>query len=42
MAKSGKAVAIKSLKEKWEKREQSANERGEKDMGGLLYHNKCG
>ena len=34
LAKSGKAVAIKSLKEKWEKRIQSAKVNGEKEIGG--------
>ena len=34
LAKSGKAVAIKSLKEKWEKSVQSAKVNGEKEIGG--------
>ena len=34
LARSRKAVAIKSLKEKWEKREQSAKVKGEKEIGG--------
>ena len=33
-AKSRKAVAIKSLKEKWKKREQLAKVNGEKEIGG--------
>ena len=32
-AKSGKVVAIKSLKEKWEKSIQSAKVNGEKEIG---------
>ena len=36
LAKSGKAVAIKSLTEKWEKSIQSTKVNGEKDMGGSL------
>ena len=34
LAKSGKAVAIKSLKEKWEKSVQSTKVNGEKEIGG--------
>ena len=34
LAKSGKAVVIKSLKEKWEKSVQSAKINGEKEIGG--------
>ena len=34
LAKSRKAVVIKSLKEKYEKREQSAKVNGEKYIGG--------
>ena len=34
LAKSGKAIAIKSLKEKWEKSVQSAKVNGEKEIGG--------
>ena len=33
-AKSGKAVVTKSLREKWEKREQSAKVKWEKEIGG--------
>ena len=33
-AKSGKAVVIKSLKEKWEKSIQSAKVNGKKEIGG--------
>ena len=33
-AKSGKAVAIQSLKEKWEKSVQSAKVKGKKEIGG--------
>ena len=33
-AKSRKAIVIKSLKEKWEKREQLAKVNGEKEIGG--------
>ena len=46
-AKSGKAVVIKSLKEKWEKRVQLAKVNGKKEIGGsstitLLYPNSGG
>ena len=34
LTKFGKTVAIKSLKEKWEKRVQSTKVKGEKQMGG--------
>ena len=33
-AKSGKAIAMKSLKEKWEKSIQSTEVRGKKEIGG--------
>ena len=32
-AKSGKAIAMKSLKEKWERSVQLAREKGEKEVG---------
>ena len=34
LAKSGKATAMKSLKEKWLSIVQSAEEKGENEMGG--------
>ena len=35
-AMSRKAMAMKSLKEKWPSMVQSAREKGEKEKGGLL------
>ena len=35
LAKSGKAIATKSLKEKWLNMVQSVGEKGENEIGGL-------
>ena len=41
LAKSGMAVVIKSLKEKWEKSVQSAKVNGEKEIGGSFTITPC-